>query len=111
MGIGRVIVARCAAFVLFLALAFAPLFSALTHGPSQLAMEADHAAWHAEQGEHWQATDHGHHDVADHDHMPTFIMPAAGEMETPEPAERWTAQTDALSGTIRDGPRRPPRLI
>lgn len=110
MGKGRAILTRLAACVLFLALGTAPLFSALTHGPGQLAMEADHAAWHAEQGGHWHATDHDHHDAADHDHSPTVILPAGGELQPPPQTEIWTAQGNPLSGTIRDGPRRPPRL-
>lgn len=110
MGKGRAILTRLAACVLFLALGTAPLFSALTHGPGQLAMEADHAAWHAEQGGHWHATDHDHHDAADHDHSPTVILPAGGELQPPPQTEIWTAQGNPLSGIIRDGPRRPPRL-
>jgi hypothetical protein len=110
MGKRRIIRARLAALALFFALAFAPLVSALTHGPGQIAMAADHAAWHAEQGDHWHATDHGHHDAGDHDHNPTVILPAGGEVQQAQTTEVWTAQGNLLSGTIRDGPRRPPRL-
>lgn len=111
MSRGRAILTRLAAFVLSLALAVTPLVSALTHGPGQLAMEADHAAWHAEQGEHWHATDHDHHDAADHDHTATVILPAGGDMQPPPKTDIWAWQGYPLSGTIRDGPRRPPRLI
>ena len=110
MGTARVVLARMAAFVLFGALSFAPVFSALTHGPGQLAMEADHAALHVEQGGHWHPTDHDHHDAADHDHSPTVLLPVEGELQPPTATESWTAQAGRLSGTIRDGPRRPPRL-
>ena len=110
MGKGQAIRARLAALVLFLAFVLAPIVSSLTHGPGQLAMEADHAAWHAEQGEHWHAADHDHHDAADHDHTPTVILPAGGDLLPPLTTERWTAQARPLDGTIRDGPRRPPRL-
>ena len=98
----RAILTRLAACVLFLALAMATPFSPLTHGPGQLAMEADHAMWHAEQSEHWHATDH--------DHSQTVILPAVGDLQPPLRTEIWTAQGNPLSGTIRDGPRRPPRL-
>lgn len=108
---GRAIIARLAAFLLTIALCLAPIVSAITHGPGQAAMEADHAAWHAEQGEHWHATDHGHHDSADHDHSPTVILPAAGDLDPPPPAGIRTAQATDTNGIIRDGPRRPPRLI
>lgn len=98
------------ALVLTLSLAFAPIFSAVTHGPGQLAMEADHAAWHAEQGEHSDATDHDHHSVADHDHTPSVILPTAGAIEHHPATELWVALASQLSSITRDGPRRPPRL-
>lgn len=73
-------------------------------------MEADHAAGHAEKGDHGHATAQGHHDIADHDHFPTVILPDAGHLQPPQAREGWSAQASFLSGTIRDGPRRPPRL-
>ena len=97
--------------MLFLALACAPFISVLTHGPGQIVMEADYAAWHAEQGGHRHASDHGHHDAGDHDHSPTVILPAVGEMQPPLATDVWTVQSNPLFGTILDGPRRPPRLI
>lgn len=110
MGKDRRIIARMTALVLWLALTVAPLVSALTHGPGQIAVAADHAAWHAEQGDDWHAADHGHHDAVDHDHSPTVIIPTGGDLHhAPGPGVR-TAQANPLSGTIRDGPRRPPRL-
>jgi hypothetical protein len=110
MGKGRAITSRLAAFVLSLSLCLAPTVSAITHGPGQAAMEADHAAWHAEQDEHWSAIDHGHHDSADHDHTPNVILPTAGAIEHHPLTEPWVTQASQLSGIIRDGPRRPPRL-
>ena len=110
MGKARAIKARLAALVLFIALFVSPVFLALTHGPGQLALEADPTAWHAEQGEHWHATDHDHHDGADHDHSPTVLLPAGGDLQPRKAAENWAAQARPASGSIRDGPRRPPRL-
>ena len=110
MGSGRTIIARLAALVLLLSLAAAPLFSSLTHGPGQIAIEADHAAWHAEKGGHWHTTGHDHHDAADHDHSPTVILPPGGDLQPPLKTGTWMAQGNPLSGTIRDGPHRPPRL-
>lgn len=109
MGKGRFILARLTALALLFVLGVVPHFSALTHGPGQIAMAAEHVAWHAEQGEHWHATDHGHHDAGDHDHNPTVILPAGGEVRPSPTNEVWTAQGNLLSDTIRDGPRRPPR--
>jgi ABC-type nickel/cobalt efflux system permease component RcnA len=109
MGSGRAIIARIAAYVLCLALALMPLFSALTHGPGQVAMQDDHMAWHAEQGEQWHATGHDHHGTADHDHSTTVILPAGGNLHAPPQTDIWAAQANQLSGIIRDGPRRPPR--
>lgn len=111
MSRGRSILTRLAACVLLLALCIAPAISALTHGPGQMEMDTDHAAWHAEQGGHWHASDHDHHETADHDHTPTVILPPGGDLEHPPSAAIRTVQGKPLSGTIRDGPCRPPRLI
>ena len=43
------------------------LLQAATHGPAIFA-EADHAAYHPEQGDLWQAGDDTPHDAIDHDH-------------------------------------------
>lgn len=104
------ILARLAAIMLGVALSFAPVLSALTHGPGQIAIKADHAAWHAEQGGHWHAADHDGHDAADHDHSQSVILLAGNDLPPPQLTEDWTAQDNQMSGTIRDGPRRPPRL-
>ena len=110
MGKVRAIMALMAACVLFGALAFAPLFWALTHGPGQLAMKADHAAWYADHGAHGHASDHDHHDATDHDHTQTVILPSVADLDPPPARETWTAQANPRDSTIRDGPRRPPRL-
>ena len=111
MGKRRTVLAALAACVLILALGVAPLFSALTHGPGQLALKADHTAPvpHAGTGDHWHPVDHDHHAAADHDHATTVILPPVGDLRPPATAEDWTAQAHPLAGTIRDGPRRPPR--
>jgi hypothetical protein len=113
MGKVRAIMAVMAACVLLGALALAPLFWALTHGPGQLAIEADHAAWHADHRAHGHATDHDHHDhhdATDHDHTPTVILPSVTDLDPPPARKTWTAQANPRDSTIRDGPRRPPRL-
>lgn len=110
MGKAAVIMARLMALALTAALAVAPAASSLTHGPGQIAIEADHAAWHSEQGEDWHANDHSHHDAADHDHSPTVILTVASDIEPPAPRVLWTITQQQASGIIRDGPRRPPRL-
>ena len=100
---------RLAALMLLLSLGSAPVVDALTHGPGTLAAEADHAAWHAEKGETWQADSHHHHDSTDHDHSWSVIL--AGQ--APQIFDMRTAaefgDLPVLSGAIRDGPRRPPR--
>lgn len=98
-----------AVLMLLLSLGSAPVADALTHGPGTLAAEADHAAWHAEKGEIWQADDHQHHDSTDHDHSIVIIL-ANQDNETFD-LRTATPLSDllALSGAIQDGPRRPPR--
>jgi hypothetical protein len=100
-----------AVLTLLLSLGSAPVVDALTHGPGTLAAEADHAAWHAEKGEIWPAQRDQHHDSTDHDHS-TVIILASHENEV---FDLTTAikfsDLPALSGAIRDGPRRPPRNL
>lgn len=98
-----------AVLMLLLSLGSAPVVAALTHGPGTLAAEADHAVWHAENGEIWQADSHQNHDSTDHDHATSVIL-------TSQETEIFDMRTSAefgdlpvLSGAIRDGPRRPPR--
>lgn len=98
-----------AVLLLLLSLGSAPVVDALTHGPGTLAAEADHAAWHAEKGEVWQADSHQHHDATDHDHATSVIL---GSQEAAIFDMRTAAEfgdLPILSGAIRDGPRRPPR--
>jgi len=103
------VIRALAALMLLLALGSAPVVDALTHGPGTLATEADHASWHAEKGETSQADSHQHHDSTDHDHSTSVIL-------TSQETEVFDMRTatefgglPALSGAIRDGPRRPPR--
>lgn len=109
--IGRLTI--LAGLVLCLSLWLAPLTAALTHGPGQSGIKADHALWHAEQGHTHESAHHGdptQHNAADHDHVPTVILPAASPLLPPLWREVWSARSIAPGGIIRDGPRRPPRL-
>ena len=103
------VIRALAVLLLLLSLGSAPVADALTHGPGTLATEADHAAWHADKGEVWQADSHQHHDSTDHDHATSVIL-------TSKETQTFDMRTAAefgdlrlLSGAIRDGPRRPPR--
>lgn len=97
------------ALLLVLALGSAPVVDALAHGPGTLAAEADHANWHAERGEIWQADGHQHHDSTDHDHS-TVIILANQDAVTFDPRSAiQIGDLLALSGATQDGPRRPPR--
>jgi hypothetical protein len=92
------------------ALACAPAIEAIKHGPGVMAAEADHRAFHATQG-------HGHGigsphqpESSDHDHVTVALPAAAGTEILVKPAQRWHIIALGADGTIRDGPRRPPRL-
>lgn len=103
------VIRSLAVVMLLLALGSAPVLDALAHGPGALAIEADHAAWHAEKGEVWQADSHQHHDSTDHDHTASVILTS---QETDVFDLRIAAEfgdLPVLHGAIRDGPRRPPR--
>ena len=103
------VIRSLAVLMLLLSLGSAPVVVAVTHGPGTLVAEADHAAWHSEKGEVWQADSHQHHDSTDHDHAWSVIL---ASQETEAFDMRTAAEfgdLPVLSGAIRDGPRRPPR--
>jgi hypothetical protein len=102
--------ALLAALCLALSLAVAPALETVKHGPGAMAAEADHRAYHVEHGHSHNIAGSDHHDSSDHDHVSValLVVPAA---DIPPPPER-ILRPDPLvaSDTIRDGPRRPPRL-
>ena len=109
MGRFHWVIRALAVLMLLLSLGSAPVVGALTHGPGTLAAEADHAAWHAEKAEGWQADSHQHHDSTDHDHATSVILASqeTGAFDMRMDAE--FGDLPVLSGAIQDGLRRPPR--
>jgi hypothetical protein len=96
--------ALCAALILAVSLAAAPAVDAVTHGPGALASQADDVHGHGHE------TPAGQIDVADHDPIGMALPAAAGVAGHPPPARLLQPDARAAEGTIRDGPRRPPRL-
>lgn len=94
------------AVALLFALAIAPAFDAVKHGPAAYLMELEHAEHHARQGD---PAAHGHHNMDDHDHTVVVILPPVlaqtipftGDVDVPEP--------DQISDALTQLPRRPPR--
>lgn len=101
--------ALCAALGLAFALAAAPAIEAVKHGPAAQAAEADHRAFHAAHG-HSHDLPAGHHDSGDHDHVSAAVLAPAGAEVHSAPARKLHPDAMVANGTIRDGPRRPPRL-
>lgn len=101
--------ALCACLVVALSLAVAPAVEALEHGPGVIVAEADHRAFHPEHG-HSHEMPLGHHDSTDHDHVSVALLDAPGLGAHPAPRKTLRPESLAVDGTIRDGPRRPPRL-
>jgi len=100
----------CAAIVMALPLAAAPAIEAVKHGPGAMVAEADHRAYHAEHG-HSHAMPGGHHDSGDHDHVSAAVLaPPAATFHAP-PTRILRPDGMVADGTIREGPRRPPRLM
>jgi hypothetical protein len=100
----------CATLIVALALSAAPAALAVKNGAGALTAEADHRAFHAEQGDvHAMATS-DHHDSTDHDNVGAALHAASGAELHPAPERTLRPDTMAADGTIRDGPRRPPRL-
>jgi hypothetical protein len=98
-----------AVLMLLLSLGAAPLTDALTHGLGALATEADHAAWHAEKGEAWQAAGHQNGDATEHDHSAVIILGTHENEAFDVSTAIELSELHALSGAIREGPKRPPR--
>jgi hypothetical protein len=98
-----------AALGLVLSLAAAPAVEAVKHGPGAILAEAVHHAFDDEDG-HSHGSPVGHHDSGDHDHVSAAVLsPPGAEFYAPsEPTLR--PNGFVANGTIRDGPRRPPRL-
>lgn len=95
---------------LALSLAVAPAIEAIKHGPGAMAAEADHRAWHAEHGHSHDIAGADHQDSSDHDHGGAALLAAPGAELPPPPARTLRLAPLVASGTIRDGPRRPPCL-
>ena len=100
----------CATLMVTLALATAPAIEAVKHGPAVVAAEADHRAFHAEHGHFHGVPASDHHDTGDHDHVGAAVLSAPGADLHPAPERTLRPDAEAAAGTIRDGPRRPPRL-
>jgi len=99
----------CASIVMALSLAAAPTVEAVKHGPAALATEAYHRAFHAGPGHSHDVPD-GHHDSGDHDHVSAAVLAPPGADVHTAPERKLRPDTMAAAGTIRESPRRPPRL-
>ncbi|MFN0114366.1 MAG: hypothetical protein ACKVPY_06790 [Paracoccaceae bacterium] len=102
--------ALCATLIVALSLTAAPAVLAMKHGPGALAAEADHLAFHAEQGHLHEMPTSDHHDSSVHDHVGAALLAATETAFQPAPERTLRPVSKLADGTIRDGPRRPPRL-
>jgi hypothetical protein len=102
--------ALCVSLIVALSLAAAPVAQAVKHGPAAMAAEADHRAYHAEQGRAHDIAGSDHHDPGDHDHVSAALLVSPGADVHPPLARTLRPVSLDAEGTIRDGPRRPPRL-
>jgi hypothetical protein len=101
--------ALCACVTLALSLAAAPAIEGDKHGLGAVAAKADHRAYHAEQGHSHDIAGSDRHDSSDHDHVAAALLVVPGAEVPPPPAQTLRPDPLAADGTIRDGPRRPPR--
>lgn len=100
----------CATIVMALSLAAAPAIEAVKHGPGAMAAKADHRAFHAEHGQ-TNYLPSGHHDAGDHDHVSAAVLASPGAAFHAPPERSLRPDRMVTDGTIREGPRRPPRLM
>lgn len=102
--------AHCATLIAVLALTSAPTALAVKHGPGALAAEADQRATHAKHGHVHEQPMSDHHDSTDHEHVGAAVLGPMGTEFHPAPDRTLRPVSRTPDGTIRDGPRRPPRL-
>jgi hypothetical protein len=100
----------CACLALY-AFVMAPVLVILTHPPTDPEF-AEAAHVHV----HWAWHDHGHeysaeHDASDHEQQVRSLSVPAGAMRAAEQGGVAPSDQFAPPGTIREGPRRPPRLV
>ncbi len=96
------------ALVAILALALAPMWNALTHGPGAWVEAATAAA---------EALDHGHayaggpagHDASDHEHLHAAILPQAFGTPVALPLVRLPTALVLARTRVPEEPERPPR--
>jgi hypothetical protein len=93
-----------------LSLAAAPAIEAVKHGPGAMAAEADHRTYHSEHG-HSHDMPSGHHDSGDHDHVSAVVLAPHGATFHAPPTRILRPDGMVAASTIREGPRRPPRLM
>lgn len=115
-GVGAVLI-RFAAVLALLALVIGPVAGTVTHGPSVVVAEGDHAAshvpadGHGQHGGHHHGHGHGHgpHDTTDHDHSASVILSAASVLALPQGKSQGIALAVDVTGSPAEGLRRPPR--
>jgi hypothetical protein len=97
----------------------APVLVILTHPPtdSEVAEAAHvHVHVHVHVDVHGAGHDHGHaysaeHDASDHEQQVRSLSVPAGAMRAADQGGVAPSDQFAPPGTIREGPRRPPRLV
>lgn len=96
--------------LIVLALVVAPIIVQLTHGPAT-AMAVEETVWHGHSHPELDDGGTGAHDAADHEHHVTWLLDETGSLAMVDGVKRRPVGADALLGVIREGPRRPPRLV
>jgi hypothetical protein len=91
-------------------LAIGPAMDAVKHGPGAMAAEADHRAYHLEHGHSHDIAGSDRHDPGDHDHVGAALLAPPGAEVAPPPERTLRPGSIVADETIREGPRRPPRV-
>lgn len=92
------------AIALMFALALAPAFDAVKHGPAAFLTELEHATHHSATEKN-----HSHHDIDDHDHTVVVILPAGLAYSVQFVGDILRGNPDHVSDALIQLPRRPPR--
>ena len=96
--------------IVTLSLAIAPALVTTKHGPDVIAVVTDRHADYAEHGHAHRMAGSHQHESGDHDHVGVVPLGSTGAEISLRPERTFRPEWLFAHGTIREGPRRPPRL-
>lgn len=98
------------AWLIVCALFSAPVIVNLTHSPADI-MTTEGTALHGHSHADISGDLFPGHDATDHEHQFQGLLPQAGNKKASDGGPIAPDRAALLSGAVREGPRRPPRIV